>query len=75
MPDITRLSVQSYKKKDFMIKRMHYIESKEAIINKAFANEYIISGDYKFIGFFNNPKVSSKKRIFTDQISLKCEYM
>ena len=55
----------------FITRRIHYIKSEQTITNKTFANEYIIFGDYKFIGFFNNPISSSKKMRFVDQIPLE----
>ena len=75
MPDTTRLNVQSNRNRNFIVRRIHYIEMKKAITNKAFSNEDIRLGDYKFIGFLDNPIASSKKWRLADQISLKCGYM
>jgi len=59
----------------FFIRRIYYIETKKAITNKAFSNEDIWLGDYKLIGFLDNPIASFKKWRFADQISPKGGYM
>jgi len=66
MPDITRLNVQSNRNRNFIILKINYIEPGKAITNKIFFNENIRLGDYKLIGFFDNPIASSKKRRFDD---------
>ena len=60
MPD-TRLNVQSNKNRNIIIRRIYYIDTKKAIINKAFSNKDIRLGDYKLIKFFDNLIGSSKK--------------
>ena len=61
MPDVTRLNVQSNMNRNFIIRRIYYIETKKAITNKIFSNKDIRLEDYKLIGFFDSPIASSKK--------------
>ena len=75
MSDITRLNVQSNRNRNFIIRRIYYIETIKAITNKVFSNEDIRLGDNKLIGILDNSIASSKKWRLADQISPKCGYI
>ena len=47
---ISQNSIQSNRNRNFIIRRIDYIEPKKAITNKALSNESIRLEDYKLIG-------------------------
>jgi len=75
MPDITRLNVQGNKNRNFIVRTIDYIEPKKAITNKTLSIKNTRLGDYKLIGFLDNPIASFKNRISANQVFSKCGYM